>query len=100
MSSSTSRIQATKAFQSLTSEVRAAKSFGRFVSDFGTVLALIICYGYIAWLRGSSSTFDFLGILVIVLTLQAISDRRAQRRFELLVEALDQLQLVIEDEDT
>src|SRR5437016_2388411 len=100
MNSATSRLQSSKAFRALADETRSAKSFRRFIADYGAVLAVVICYGSIAWSRGSSSTLDFLGVLVIIFMLHAASEQRAQRRLELLAGALDELQRTMERDDT
>jgi len=80
-----------KAITELTREAEGS-SLRRFLRDYAHVLVVLIAYGVAASLNATGlSSAHFLGVIAIVLMLQEVTERRAQRRLRLIHEVLLQL---------
>jgi Flp pilus assembly protein TadB len=80
------------ALQELERHIQSANSLRRYITDYSAVIAVTLCYAYIAWLDVSSNRIHFLGLLVIILMIHSVSEQRAQHRLKLLLEALEEIQ--------
>jgi hypothetical protein len=88
------------ALETIERDIRAANSLRRFITDYGAVLAITACYLYATAFRPSSSASEFLPMLVVLFSLHAVSEIRAQQRQKLLLSALRQMQQAIYREAT
>ena len=84
-----------KALETIERDIKDSKSLRRFVTDYGFVLALTAFYVYATTFRPASSTSEFLPLLVVLFSLHAVSEFRAQQRQKLLLDALRQMQQAI-----
>ena len=85
------------ALEAVEREIRAGKSLRRFLTDYGFVVVLLVLY-LPFW--SSAHTSELLPILVVLLSLHAVAETRAQQRQKLLLDALRQLQQTIYREAT
>ena len=85
------------ALEALDRDIRAGKSLRRFITDYGFIVVLLVCY-LPFW--SSAHVSELLPILVVLLSLHAMAETRAQQRQKLLSDALRQMQQAIYREAT
>src|SRR2546423_1368447 len=85
------------ALEAIEREITASKSFRRFAADYGAVVILLVCY--LPFWR-STQLSGLLPLMVVLLSLHAVAEVRAQQRQKLLLDALRDLQRLVVNEAT